>query len=243
MRYFTTPGLILKKQPSGENDWYLQIFSPLYGKIQALSRSSRKITSHKGSHLDPLNLCHFQLYKNGNRYLVTECKVENAFLSIKSNLNHSLTAFAILELLLRSLQEDVEQVELFQLTLEALEKICYDQGSLYLEEYKIKLLKEAGSWPDLNHCFYCQHPWTERDGIVCDQEGHLTCANCLSLPNTLLENIGFPTVKLAKYLSQNDPSKIKLRLNAEQLFQLKKFTGIYVQNYLQRELKSEKILI
>lgn len=243
MRYFNTPGLILKKQPSGENDWYLHIFSPHYGKIQALSRSSRKISSQKGGHLDPLNLCHFQLYKNGNRYLVTECKVENAFMSIKSSLPHSLAAFSIMELLLRSLQEDAENPYLFQLTLDTLDKVSISQNLLYLEEFKIKLLKDAGSWPDVAYCFYCQNRWTPEDQIACDQQGHLTCSTCLTLPTTLLESVNFSIIKLAKHLSQHHSTQIKLRLSAEELFQLKKLTGIFVQNYLQQGLKSEKIFI
>jgi DNA repair protein RecO (recombination protein O) len=243
MRYFTTPGLILKKTPSGENDWYLTIFTPELGKIQAICRSSRKITSQKGNHLDVLNLCQFQFYKNNNRYLITDCKVERPFMKIKSNLPKSLAAFTVLEILLRSIQEDEVNHQLFSLTLHSLEKISHKNTDLHLEEFKIKLIRDGGSWPDISNCFYCQKRWLSTSTIACNLQGHLTCLDCLKLSTSLVETIPFHAVKLAKYLSEHDLDEIQLRITPEELFQLKKLTNIFLTNYLHLELKSEKLAI
>jgi len=243
MRYFTTRGLILKKQPSGENDWYLTIFSPEYGKIQAVSRSSRKISSHKGSHLETLNLCEFQLYKNGDRFLITECKVENAYLAIKSDLDKSAACFAILEVLLRSIQSDNQNTELFLLTLKTLDQLNNELDQVELEEYKIRLLKDGGSWPDLARCHYCLETWTETSLIACDQLGHLSCESCLHLSGIRRESYPYKIIKLAKYLSEEGHAKMKIVITKQQLFQLKKLVSLFMQNYLQQELKSEKIFL
>ncbi len=241
MRYFNTTGLILKKQTSGENDWYLTIFSPEYGKIQAVSRSSRKISSHKGSHLEPLNLCSFQIYRQGDCLLITECKVEKAHFSIKSDLAKSMAAFTILEMLLRSIQADSQNPELFLLTLNTLDQLDLELNQLKLEEYKIRLLKDGGSWPNLSQCTYCHKTWQSTDLIACDQQGHLSCEDCLPLANHNLEKLPFNILKLAKFLAERGTSQTKIIIDANQLFQLKKLVGLFMQNYLQQELKSERL--
>ncbi len=241
-RYLTTTGLILKKYPSNENDWTISVFSPDLGKIQALCRSSRKISSQKGSHLDPLNICHFQFYKKNDRYLLTDCKVENTFLPIRSDLQKTLTAFQIIEILLRSVQEEGNS-ELFKLTLESLSKLASNYTPLHLEEFKIRMLKNGGSWPDISQCFHCQNSWNTEKQIHCDSSGHLICHACHYHTAHQHQNISFPVIKLAKYISEHTLGQLQPRLSAEQLFQLKTITGIFLKNYLQQELRSENILL
>jgi len=244
MRHLLTKALILRKQTSGENDWYLTLFSPEIGKIQALARSSRKICSQKGAHLDTLNLCNFQLYRNNDRYLVTDCRVENAHLPIKSSLRKSLMGFAVSEMLLRTVQEETENQELFQLTLKTLENIGLESENtdLQLEEFKIKLLKEAGSWPDISLCYYCQSKCCSEQAYFCDCEGHLCCHHCLSCSHNEMDPVTFHTIKLAKFLADKNDLLVNLKITPEQLFSLKKLTAIFLQNYLHRELYSERYL-
>jgi len=243
VRYFSTTGIILRKQNSGENDFFLTIFSPEFGRLQATSRSSRKITSIKGPHLDPLNYGNFQFYKNGDRYLLTECKIENAFQVIKGNLDKSLYSLAACEILLKSIQDDQESPELFQLFLSTLEKLeKTNQHNLALEEFKIKVLKNSGSWPDISVCFFCQNKWQSTDQIWVDQTGNLNCLSCITLSNNRLEVISFNTVKLAHFLAEYSTKEVKLNILPEELFALQKITGIFLSNYLHGEVKAEKIL-
>lgn len=243
MRYFLTKALILKKQTSGENDWFLTLFSPEFGKIQALSRSSRKILSQKGSHMDPLNLCDFQLYKNNDRYLVTDCKVTKPFLGIKSDLQKSILGFTIIELLLKTIQEDEDNYELFKLTLNALCRLDTTDNDLNIEEFKIKLLKLAGSWPEISVCNRCQTRWNQTNDISCDKHGNLFCENCKTSEDCEHHSINFNTLKLANYLSKENQKHCNILLSKKDLFNLKRFTAIFMGNYLHQELKSENIIL
>lgn len=242
-RYFSTTGIILRKQQSGEHDWFLTIFSPEYGKIQAISKASRKITSHKGSHLDPLNLCVFQFYQNGTRLLLTECRTERVHINLKSNLERSLIGLALSELIIKSVHPEQENPELFSIfinTLEQLEKA--ELSPLQLAEFKIKLLKNAGSWPDLSLCFFCTKKWSEQNKIWIDQEGHLACQDCLTLTRTQPQLISFDTVKLATFLANYGCSDLKIQANQQILHSLQKLTDQFLQQYFQYQLKSQQIL-
>lgn len=241
-RYFSTQGIILRKQQSGEHDWFLTIFSPEQGRIQAISRASRKITSHKGSHLDPLNLCSFQFYRNGERLLLTECKVENAFVSLKSNLEQSLTALSLSELILKSINSDQENPELFQLFYRYLQLLNQNALSpLQLAEFKIKLLRNAGSWPDLSLCFFCQKKWQESSSIWVDSETHLCCEDCLTLSHNQLEAISFNSIKLANFLANYQAENLTIHTPANNLFELHKITDQFLRQYFQHELKANPL--
>ncbi len=243
MRYFSTSGIILRKQNSGENDFFLTLLSPEHGRLQATSRSSRKITSLKGPHLDPLNYGTFQLYRSGDRYTLTECQIENTFPVIKADLEKSLYGLTICEILLKSIQDNQENQELFQLFLRTLERLeSSDQNHLTLEEFKIKLLKNSGSWPDIGVCNYCQQRWQADDDIWIDRIGNLNCLDCRHLNHDKLDSTSFDAVKLANFLAEYTTDQIKLNIKPTQLFDLQKITGIFLTNYLHCELKGEKIL-
>lgn len=244
MRYFSTNGIILRKQNSGENDWFLTIFSPEHGKIQAISKSSRKISSQKGGHLDLLNLCEFQLYKNGSRLLITECKVKEGFWEIKNDLQKSLYCMHLVEITLKFIQDDQPNLDLFKLLLITLNQINHGQHhQLLLENYKINLLKLSGLWPEISNCHFCQNKWQAKSQIWTDQEGRLTCQNCLTINNNNLQSISFNTIKLSHYLSSNNFSLLeKLRLDSNELFQLKKMTDLFLGNFLEYEIKSNQLL-
>lgn len=241
-RYFSTQGIILRKQQSGEHDWFLTIFTPEHGHIQALSRASRKITSHKGSHLDPLNLCSFQFYRNGERLLLTECKVENAFISLKSNLQQSLTALSLSELILKSINSDQENLELYQLFHRYLQLLNQNTlNQLQLAEFKIKLLRNAGSWPDLSCCFFCQKKWQDSSAIWIDSESHLCCEECLRLTHNQLEIISFNSIKLANFLANYEAANLNIHTPAKNLFELDKITDQFLRQYFQHDLKANPL--
>ena len=241
MRYLLTKAIIIKKQASGENDWFLTLFSPELGKIQALSKSSRKILSHKGSRLDTLNLCTFQLYKKNNRYWVTDCRTEDTFENIKNDLQKSLLAFTVLELLFRTIQEEEDNHQLFNCTTQALAKLSNEKNELFLEEFKIKLLKLAGSWPDLSVCDICQQKWTDSMLILSDHQGRLFCPTCQQFYPVADCEINFKIIKLANYLATNENVTQKLRITKQELFELKKLTALFLGKYLHYELHSEKL--
>ncbi len=241
MRYFNTKGIILKKTPSGESNYFITIFSPEYGKIQAISHSSRKITSQKGSHLDCLNLCNFQIYQKQNYFYLTECKLEEAFLPIKDDLIKTQKAFIILELLIKSIQIDSPNPQLFQITIDTLNKLQNSNNILDLEKFKINLLQEAGSWPDISICLNCRNNLGNVQSIYHDYYGNFYCQECYHKENKLAEEIPFNILKLAKYLGSKNNSSITL--NNHQFYQLQKFINNLLINYFQEELQSEKIIL
>ena len=66
MKEYFTEAVVLDKEPAGEFDGRVSLYTEILGKIFAKVRSSRKITSKLSPHLEPLNLIQLRIVqKNG----------------------------------------------------------------------------------------------------------------------------------------------------------------------------------
>lgn len=243
MRYQSLTGLILKKQNRGENDSFLTIFSPELGKINALGKSTRKIISSKGSHLETLNLCHLQIYKLGEQNIVTECRTQKSFLKIKNDLKKSLYAQTVLEITNKSTEGPDQSAEIFQLLISTLNQLEQDnQEEFTLEKFKIRLLNLQGILPEIAYCFYCTEKWQNNQNASLDQLGHLSCQNCVHLSEHKFQPVNFRIIKLIHFLSNTRQTDLNIKVSLEEVFQLRQISNIFLQNLLHQEVKTERLL-
>lgn len=54
MREYVTEAIVLEKEPAGETDAFLSLFTEKLGRISARATSARKITSKLAAHLEPM---------------------------------------------------------------------------------------------------------------------------------------------------------------------------------------------
>ena len=242
-RQLRTRGVILKKQPIGESDLFITIHSPDFGKIQAAAKGARRMTSQFSGHLEPLNVCSFQLYRTPQRYTITQCEVEANFKGIRENFERSMLATLLLEIFHKSTYSDEHCRELFNLLEETLHRLHKTARSfITIEMFKLNLLQLIGVLPNLNNCSVCHLRWNEQHQIRLDDEGHLRCQACA--PKTGASKIEFPIIKLIHYLTGPDTGKsTNIKLNPQQKKQLRFITNLFLQHYINREIISEKILM
>lgn len=241
MRHTTTTGIILKKRNIGEHDQFVTFFCPDIGKVEAIAKGARKTTSSFMGHLEVLNVCELQLYKTAHRYTITQCQMQRAFKNVRSNLNLIMTCFLLVEIFQKITQPEEENDRMYDLLLETLIHIDQDsKNELYIENFKIKILKDAGALPDVSHCSNCHQRWAENDPIQSDPEGHFFCLPCTPETSTA---IPFKIMKLLHYLA-NQPSRSigNIQMSPQETAILKNITDIFLHNYLAAELKSEKII-
>lgn len=79
-----TKAIVLSKEPSGEADGRVSIYTQELGKIEVVARGLKKITSKFGHHLEPLNLIDCMVLVNRSNHL-KGVLAENTFPSIRKN--------------------------------------------------------------------------------------------------------------------------------------------------------------
>jgi len=122
-RTIKTMALVLKKQNFSETDRILTVMSPDFGKKRVIVRAIRRPLSKLAGHLDTLMLSEIMLSGDGNLPVVTGAYLREPFTSIRSNLYLTEKAFAISRLVDRVLVEDAPQRPLYNLTIEALNRL------------------------------------------------------------------------------------------------------------------------
>ena len=70
MREYAVEAGVLDKEPAGEQDLRVFLYSPELGKIAAKVKSGRKITSKLAGHLEPLSIVDARLIENGSFQIV-----------------------------------------------------------------------------------------------------------------------------------------------------------------------------
>lgn len=120
MTEYLTEAIVLAKEPAGEYDARVVLYTKNLGKITAKAISARKITSKLNAHLEPLNLTVARLvYKN--EYRITDALTINRFLN-------SAAAFKLLNFIKEMTGEGESDYQLWTVLLAALRSgaVSYD---------------------------------------------------------------------------------------------------------------------
>lgn len=74
MREYITDAVVLHKEPNGDFDHRIILFTKQFGKLAAKSKSARKITSKLSGHLEPGTLAAVRLVEKNNLQVVDALK-------------------------------------------------------------------------------------------------------------------------------------------------------------------------
>lgn len=143
-RTYKTEGIILKRINYGEADRILTIYTKHYGKIKALAKGVRRITSRRGGNVELFNQAAIFLNKGRNLDILTEAQVTNAFKSWRRNLKKVATAYYFAELVDKLTPEEQPNQTVFQLLSRFLEKIGTASLPELTRSFEEVLLKELG---------------------------------------------------------------------------------------------------
>ena len=150
MAKFNTEAIVLKNIKFKDTDKIFTLLSRDRGKISAVAKGVRKVSSRRSGNLDTLNQIEVQLaeHVSGQNYL-SEVKTKNGFKKVKSDYDLSKKAFYIVELVNKSIWEDESSHEVYDLLLSTLQSL--DQGSeeptVVINKFEIKFMQSLGYEP------------------------------------------------------------------------------------------------
>lgn len=152
MRAYKTEGVILKRLNYGEADKILTIFTRHYGKIRALAKGVRRITSRKGGNLELFNWVILFLAKGKNLDIVTEAQVKDSFLGFRKDLKKVGVAYYFCELVDKLCPERQKNEKVFYFLIEGLRDLQkkFDDSNhwtAFVRAFEVRLLEELGFWP------------------------------------------------------------------------------------------------
>jgi DNA repair protein RecO (recombination protein O) len=239
-RSFRASAVVLRHSDWGEADRLLTLYTREQGKVRAIAKGARKVTSRKAGHLEPFTHATLQLAKGRDLFIVTQAETVNAFLPLREDLVKTGYAAYLLELIDRfTYEEQGGDASLFRLLTETLERVEKESDAwLAIRYYEIRLLDFLGFRPKLFECANCGREILAEDQFFSFSAGGAVCPRCgQGLPN--LHRISVDTLK---YLRHFQRSSYRDASRARPSFEVRREAESLMQGYftylLERELNT-----
>jgi len=244
MPTYREEGIVLKRIDYSEADQILTIFTKNRGKVGAIAKGSRKLTSRKGGHLELLNHSIFSLAEGKDLYIITEAETIEPFSDIKSNLHKSSLGYYLAEFINEFLPESQKTYPFFRLCLMALGFLNDaedDSSDVIVRAFELKALSELGFAPEVRKCVVCQRPltWGEDNGFSAEKGG-VVCSRCLAEDCVCLEEDLLDLLRETSFLPWKKVDRIKAQERPIDKLQL--ITQCYVEYILEKRLESPAFL-
>jgi DNA repair protein RecO (recombination protein O) len=157
---YKTDAVILRTRNLGEFDRISILFSPVYGKVDAVARGIRKPTSKLSGNLEVFSHVYLFLSEGKNLDIINQVEICNSHYSLREDLTRLTCASYFIELIERSILPLQENIELFSLSLSVLSLLeYYDCLELVLRYMELHLLAVLGLNPVVDKCQKCGKPF------------------------------------------------------------------------------------
>ena len=143
-RTYKTEGIILKRTNYGEADKILTIYTKHYGKIRALAKGVRRVTSRRGGNVELFNQAILFLNKGRNFDLLTEAQVTKSFKTWRKDLKKVVLAYYFVELVDKLTPDEQASQAVFQLLSYYLDKLGTANLPELTRSFEEALLRELG---------------------------------------------------------------------------------------------------
>lgn len=172
-----TTGIILHGFDFKEADQIITLFSKDLGKIKMIAKGVKKPKSSLRGIVQPFCCGDYYLAPSRDMYILSQGKPIAFFGNIRTDLDKTLQAVYMMEVLNKGLAERDPHPELFQLTMAVLHYIdSQERSNLILRLFELNVLVLLGFEPMLDACAVCGSG--ERLNFFQSDAGGMVCAGC-----------------------------------------------------------------
>ena len=196
--------IVLRHADWGEADRLVTLYTREQGKLRAVAKGARKITSRKAGHLEPFTHVKLQLARGRSLFVVTQAETVEAYLPLRETLVMTGTASYVVELLDRFVyEEEGANPTLYRLLADTLKRLANGEDPwLAVRYYEMRLLDFLGFRPQLFECANCGREIKAEDQFFSFSAGGVICPRCgRGLPN--LTSISVETLKYLRHFQRS----------------------------------------
>lgn len=238
LKIIEVEGIVISDTNYSETSKILNVLTKEYGVIGIMSKGCRNVKSKLRGVSNKLIYGKFNIYYKENA-LSTLISVDliNSFTNILTSLPNISYASLILDLI-KQVSKENNNSDLFELTIQSLEKINEGFNPLVITNIlELKCLEYLGVMPNLDGCALCGD---KKNIITIDaSRGGYVCSNCYTNEQMVSEK----TVKLLRMYYYVDISKItKLDVKDSVENDINTFLEDYYDRYTGIYLKSKQFI-
>lgn len=235
--------VVLRHSDWGEADRLLGVFTRENGKLRCVAKGARKLLSRKAGHLEPFTRVALLLARGHDLWIVTQAETVDAYLPLREDLQRTVQASYVIELLDRFTYEEGENRPLYQLLVETLGRVSAEnEPFLVLRYYEIRLLDLLGYRPELFLCVKCGEPirpeaqfFSALDGgVICPRDGEGLAG---------LRSVSMEALRFLRHLQRSSYSEARRANPPEAIrIEMENLVQYYLTYLLERGLNTPRFM-
>ncbi|HEY4694621.1 MAG TPA: DNA repair protein RecO [Candidatus Nanoarchaeia archaeon] len=242
MNSFATEAVVLKRRDFGEADRLVTFFTKRKGKVVALAKGVRKVTSRRAPNIELLNHVRIFLHETKGLPILTEAEEVESFKNLKGDLRKLSISYLVLELVDQFFDEGQKSEEIFDLFVKTIRGIDgnpeIEKARILQGSFQIKLLTQVGYLPELYRCAKCGDPLVPQDNFLSPNIGGLVDEAC-NRQTLLSKKASVETVKTLRFLKSKPVSLVeKLKVAPNIVKETTEALNFYTTFFLERDLSS-----
>jgi DNA repair protein RecO (recombination protein O) len=252
--------IVLKRTDLGEADRVLTLLTPTKGKFHAIAKGIRRPISKKAGHLELLSHSQLHVAVGRNLDIITQAEIRENFLLLRNDLWHMTCGLYLAELVDRSIEDDTQHPEVYNLMLGMLRGIQEDvidlqkhkesgtelaghehaRTNLLLRYFEIHLLSCIGYEPAFRQCAHCASELQPVENGFAASLGGALCPQCSRF---WTRSLSMNALKVLRLLLRSKWSEVpRLRLDDSLQGELEVVMHDLLRFHLERDLKSWSFL-
>ncbi|MBI4634594.1 MAG: DNA repair protein RecO [Deltaproteobacteria bacterium] len=241
-----TAAVILHSLNYGESDRIVTFYTADFGKLTGIAKGARRSKKRFANILEFFSCIQIIFSRRGrdSLALIEEGSVLNCYPRIREDLEKTLIASYLLELMDKFTHEGKKNTELFQLLLSFL--VLVEAGNSpedLLRFFEMRLLKHAGYEPVLDRCMACRRAVGDADVYhFVARDGGLKCMTCEPRhPGVVPVSLG--TIKTLLLGKEMEFGKLeRLVLSNQVARESRELLAGFIEHIIGKEIKSLHVL-
>jgi DNA repair protein RecO (recombination protein O) len=242
-RQKTVEAVIIAHKDFGEADRLVILFSREGGKIKALAKGVRKISSRKAAYLEPFMHSKVVLARGKTFWIITQADAIKSCAAIRDSLKKTGQAAYIMELVDRFTVEEEPDHIIFRLLVDTLNQIAAWKGvSNALRYFELKLLDRSGFRPDLTKCVGCGKEISAQDQFFSTPKGGVLCPDCGGMHNRA-RGVTMDALRFLRHYQRSGFSEIiNLKVPSAVQKEIAAVMNKYISGVLERKLNAPEFI-
>ena len=238
-RIYKTEAIVLRQRKLGEAGKIVTLYTPNYGKVDAVAKGVRRPKSRLGGHLEVLTHTTVMLAQGRNLDTVTQAQTVESFAPLRADLHRLSRALYAAELVDRFSPEGAESYQVFQLLLATLRRLAAVRNvDTVLRHLEMQLLTLSGFQPQLARCVNCEQALAAAPSYFSPAAGGVLCPSCEpeAAGSRPLSLNALKVMRLLQKGSFGEVSRVRMGLALVQ--EIEMHLRAYLVHVLERDVRS-----
>lgn len=177
---FSTSAIVLRRSDWRDYDRMVTLFTPEFGRLDAVARGCRKPKSPLINAAEPFTCGEYQITRVMGRNTIAQCRITENFFALRADYDRLVHGAYWLRLINEVVMPEEPNEALFHMTLRALSYLTHSElpPQLLTAMFEMQLWQLTGFAPNVSQCLICLSP-AEKTPLRFDaQRGGCVCALC-----------------------------------------------------------------